>query len=51
MVGFFISHSSKNNHLAAQGHGWLTADGHDVFLDNDRNDRYPGWRAMEETII
>jgi len=38
MTRVFISHSSKNNELAAKLLGWLKADGHDVFLDYDRHD-------------
>jgi hypothetical protein len=30
----FISHSSKDRGLANEVHGWLTGDGHEVFLDH-----------------
>jgi len=38
MARVFISHSSKNNDLAAEVRDWLTGDGHEVFLDCDRHD-------------
>jgi TIR domain/AAA ATPase domain len=38
MARVFISHSSRDNALAVEVRGWLTGDGHEVFLDNDRHD-------------
>jgi energy-coupling factor transporter ATP-binding protein EcfA2 len=38
MARVFISHSSRNNALAAEVRGWVTGDGHEVFLDYDRHD-------------
>jgi hypothetical protein len=38
MARVFISHSSKNNALAAEVRDWLTRDGHEIFLDRDRHD-------------
>src|SRR5918998_104176 len=35
MASVFISHSGKDAALAAEVHGWLARDGHDVFLDQD----------------
>ncbi len=38
MAKVFISHASADNELAAEVHGWLTAAGHEVFLDRDAHD-------------
>ncbi|MGH3869676.1 MAG: TIR domain-containing protein [Pseudonocardiaceae bacterium] len=50
MARVFISHSSKNNQLAADVQGWLKADGHDVFLDYDRHDGIEGGDLWEERL-
>ncbi|MEO7195001.1 MAG: TIR domain-containing protein, partial [Pseudonocardiaceae bacterium] len=50
MTRVFISHSSKNNQLAAEVRGWLRADGHDVFLDYDRHDGIEGGDLWEERL-
>jgi WD40 repeat protein len=50
MTRVFISHSSKNNELAAEVRGWLRADGHDVFLDDDRRDGIEGGDPWEERL-
>jgi hypothetical protein len=42
MARVFISHFSQNNALAADVRNWLKADGHDVFLDSDRQDGIEG---------
>jgi type II secretory pathway pseudopilin PulG len=34
----FVSHSGEDSGLAGQVHGWLVADGHNVFLDRDLGD-------------
>jgi TIR domain/AAA ATPase domain len=34
----FVSHASADHRLAGEVHGWLTADGHEVFLDQDLRD-------------
>jgi TIR domain len=33
MARVFISHASEDSELADEVHGWLTHDGHEVFLD------------------
>lgn len=38
MARVFISHAGADTALAAEVHDWLTADGHEVFLDRDRRD-------------
>jgi hypothetical protein len=38
MARVFVSHSSKDHELAAEVHGWLAHDGHEVFLDQDLRD-------------
>jgi hypothetical protein len=50
MAQVFLSHSSKNNDLAADVHDWLKADGHDVFLDYDRQDGIEGGDLWEERL-
>jgi WD40 repeat protein len=35
MARVFVSHSSEDRELADEVHGWLTHDGHEVFLDHD----------------
>jgi hypothetical protein len=50
MARVFISHSSKNNELAAEVQSWLKADGHDVFLDYDRDDGIEGGDLWEERL-
>ncbi|MGH3777734.1 MAG: TIR domain-containing protein, partial [Pseudonocardiaceae bacterium] len=50
MTRVFISHSSKNNKLAAEVRGWLKADGHDVFLDYDRHDGIEGGNPWKERL-
>jgi len=50
MTRVFISHSSKNNQLAADVRDWLKADGHDVFLDYDRQDGIEGGDLWEERL-
>jgi hypothetical protein len=34
----FVSHASEDRELAGEVHGWLTDDGHEVFLDQDLRD-------------
>jgi TIR domain len=34
----FVSHASADLRLASELHGWLVADGHEVFLDQDLRD-------------
>jgi WD40 repeat protein len=34
----FLSHASEDHLLAGEVHGWLAADGHEVFLDQDLRD-------------
>jgi TIR domain len=50
MTRVFISHSSKNNQLAVDVQGWLKTDGHDVFLDYDRQDGIEGGDLWEEWL-
>jgi hypothetical protein len=50
MARVFISHSSKNNELAADIRDWLKTDGHDVFLDYDRQDGIEGGDLWEERL-
>ncbi|MBV9139873.1 MAG: TIR domain-containing protein [Pseudonocardiales bacterium] len=50
MARVFISHSSKNNELATDVLDWLKADGHDVFLDYDRQDGIEGGDLWEERL-
>src|SRR5256885_8932260 len=38
MARVFVSHASQDGRAAADVHQWLRADGHEVFLDQDRND-------------
>ena len=38
MANVFISHAGADSGWAKQVHGWLKEDGHEVFLDRDRND-------------
>lgn len=38
MARVFISHASADTALAAEVHGWLTGEGHEVFLDRDLRD-------------
>ena len=38
MANVFISHAGADSGWAEQVHGWLKEDGHEVFLDRDRND-------------
>jgi WD40 repeat protein len=33
MARVFVSHASEDRELAGEVHGWLTGDGHEVFLD------------------
>ena len=35
MARVFLSHASEDRGLAAEVHGWLTGQGHEVFLDQD----------------
>ena len=35
MARVFVSHSGVDVGLATEVHGWLTGDGHEVFLDRD----------------
>jgi TIR domain len=46
----FISHSSKDNDLAAEVKDWLKADGHDVFLDYDRHDGIRDGEPWEDRL-
>jgi hypothetical protein len=50
MARVFISHSGKNDELAADVRSWLKADGHDVFLDYDRQDGIEGGDLWEERL-
>jgi TIR domain/AAA ATPase domain len=50
MAQVFLSHSSKNDDLAADVHDWLKAEGHDVFLDNDRQDGIEGGDLWKERL-
>ncbi|HET9255398.1 MAG TPA: TIR domain-containing protein, partial [Pseudonocardiaceae bacterium] len=50
MARVFISHSSKDNERAAEVRDWLRADGHDVFLDYDREDGIGGGDPWEERL-
>ncbi|WP_020386515.1 TIR domain-containing protein [Kribbella catacumbae] len=38
MARVFISHAGADSALAAEVHDWLSAEGHDVFLDRDLRD-------------
>ena len=38
MARVFVSHAGEDSGLAGEVHGWLVADGHDVFLDRDLGD-------------
>ena len=38
MARVFVSHASADLPLASEWHRWLTADGHEVFLDHDLRD-------------
>ncbi len=38
MATVFVSHASEDTPLAGEVHGWLTEDGHQVFLDRDLDD-------------
>ena len=38
MANVFISHAGADSGWAKQVHGWLKEDGHEVFLDRDRDD-------------
>ena len=50
MARVFISHSNKNNELAAEVWGWPKGGGHDVFLDYDRQDGIEGGDRWEERL-
>jgi energy-coupling factor transporter ATP-binding protein EcfA2 len=50
MTRVFISHSSKDNELATKVGGWLKADGHNVFFDDDRHDGIEGGDPWEERL-
>jgi WD40 repeat protein len=46
----FVSHSSKDQELAAEVHGWLADDGHEVFLDQDLHDGIAVGEDWEERL-
>ena len=49
MANVFISHTGADIGWARQIHGWLSEDGHSVFLDVDQHDGVPvgvEWRRL-----
>ncbi|MGH3806585.1 MAG: toll/interleukin-1 receptor domain-containing protein, partial [Pseudonocardiaceae bacterium] len=45
MARVFVSHASEDGECAAELHGWLVSEGHEVFLDRDLRD---GLRVGDE---
>src|SRR5947209_2412282 len=50
MARVFISHSRKDAALAAEVHGWLVADGQEVYLDQDLSDGTLAGEAWEKRL-
>ena len=38
MARVFLSHATEDHRVAGEVHGWLSTDGHEVFLDQDLRD-------------
>ncbi|MGY1689523.1 nSTAND1 domain-containing NTPase [Geodermatophilus sp. SYSU D01105] len=47
----FLSHASEDAELAGTVHGWLCADGHDVFLDQDLRDGIVAGDEWEQRLL
>ena len=51
MAKVFVSHAGEDHLLAAELHGWLIADGHDVFLDQDLRDGIALGEEWEQRLL
>ena len=51
MANVFISHAGADSGWAEQVHGWLKEDGHEVFLDRDRNDGVLPGEEWERLLV
>ena len=50
MAKVFVSHASKDRELADEVHGWLTGDGHEVFLDHHPDGGIAVGEAWEQRL-